>query len=383
LGADFGVNEKTIRTDIHYLRSAESLPIDEIRERGGWGFTEEVKAFDGDEFTRGEYLALWLSVQSLEAWGGLPQQKKMPSLMRKLKATAAEMDPDQLNRMRRYVTFKAGGFQAPVEQGVFDTVMRALLRREELAFGYVSLTRQREQIQLHEGNSAAGTDGQLVLPGAAAPALRAALRAGDVAPLHSTSNAQVGASKGKTARAAFDPSASVLSWAAGAGVTPEPRRVQPLHLLCWEYAWYLFAWDYERNDIRTFALGRMSGAEATGVPFEPAVKFDLRKELSKSFGITRGKKAVRVHLRFQPRAIPLVIERLWLPSQCMIENEDGTLDLTMDVAVTPELTRWVQSWGADCAVLAPESLDDEVLKEARKKLEEAARRRGIKFVVGG
>jgi hypothetical protein len=52
---------------------------------------------------------------------------------------------------------------------------------------------------------------------------------------------------------------------------------------------------------------------------------------------------VRVHLRYEKRAIPLVIERLWHPSQEMIENEDGTLDLTMQVAVVPELVRWCRA----------------------------------------
>ena len=92
-----------------------------------------------------------LRVQSFEAWGGVPQQKKLPRILRKLKAGAGAMNPEQLRRMRECVTFKAGGFQAPVEQGIFDTVLRALLEREELTFGYVSLTRRREALMRNEG----------------------------------------------------------------------------------------------------------------------------------------------------------------------------------------------------------------------------------------
>ena len=117
-----------------------------------------------------------------------------------------------------------------------------------------------------------------------------------------------------------------------------------------------------------------TAAVAANEHFDKApVAFDLRKELEKSFGITR----VDVHLRFKRRAVPLKKQPHWHPSQRMFENEDGTLDLTMHVAIVPELVRWVQSWGDDIAVLAPTSLDDTVLEACRKRIEESARRRAI------
>ncbi len=325
LGKEYGVHRRTILNDVAYFQDREDLPVDFIESRGGFGYLEEVKPIAGDEFTRGEYLALWLSVKSFEAWGGLPHQKRMPTILRKLKASGASLDADQLRAMRKDITFKAGGFQAPVDQGTFETVLQSLLKKEQLSFGYLSLDQRRA---LRQGKSAAPS------PGSSHP--------------------------------------RILS------ETPELRRVLPLHLLCWDYAWYLFAWDPMRNDIRTFALGRMSNAALTGEHFDkPPVTFDLRKELEKSFGITRGGKAVDVHLRFKRRAVPLIIERLWHPSQQMFENEDGTLDLTMKVAIVPELVRWVQSWGDDIAVLAPTSLDDTVLEACRKRIAESARRRGL------
>lgn len=47
-------------------------------------------------------------------------------------------------------------------------------------------------------------------------------------------------------------------------IAAEFRRVQQFHALCWDYAWYLFSYDYARKDIRTFAIGRMFSAENTG-----------------------------------------------------------------------------------------------------------------------
>jgi predicted DNA-binding transcriptional regulator YafY len=159
---------------------------------------------------------------------------------------------------------------------------------------------------------------------------------------------------------------------------PETRHVQPLHLLCWQYAWYLFAWDYERQDIRTFALGRMTSVKDTGQEFKAAVRFDLREELKYSFGITRAKKPERVHLRFVPTVIPLIVERLWHPSQQLTLNEkDGTLDLTMEVAICPELIRWVAGWRQDVQILSPTALNDTVVQGAADFLKQTARRLGV------
>ena len=91
--------------------------------------------------------------------------------------------------------------------------------------------------------------------------------------------------------------------------------------------------------------------------------------------MTGGGKAVDVHLRFGPIAVPLIIERLWHPTQKMIENEGGTLDLTMRVAIMPELVRWVLSSGDDCEVLAPMALDDMVLEKHLRCWEKGAERR--------
>jgi predicted DNA-binding transcriptional regulator YafY len=350
LGIEHEVTEKTIREDIKFLRDRELLPVTNIRARGGYGLTEEVKALPGDEFTRGEYLALWLSVQSFEAWGGLPHQKRMPAIMRKLKATAPAMDPAQLARMRQTITFKAGGFEAPVSQETFEIVLHALLGREELTFHYSSLTVMRSAL-------------------AATPGAKPASH-------HRLAKAIAAVKEGQPFGASILLAPAITgSTAADANTTPELRRVQPLHLVCWEHAWYLFAYDYAREGIRTFALGRMGNVAATGVHFTPAVKFNLARELEHSFGITRGGKPVDVHLQFEPDAIPLIIERLWHPSQLLIENEDGTLDLRMRVAIHPELIRWIKSWGSNVQVLAPRSLEDQLLADANRLLDRARLRR--------
>jgi hypothetical protein len=59
-----------------------------------------------------------------------------------------------------------------------------------------------------------------------------------------------------------------------------------------------------------------------------------------------------------------VRERLWHPSQTFEEHEDGSLIVTLRVAATFEVRRWVLGFGAE--VLEPASLRREIVAEARK-----------------
>lgn len=311
----FGVTERTIRRDIKTLNGRDDLKIDFITDREGYGLLEAVTSLPVEEFSRGDYFSLWMSVQAFQAWGGLPYQKRLPVLIRKLQSSSQAVSPEDLKRMRKCITFKAGGFQAPLNAEIFETVIHALMAQQELRFEYHGLEARRAGAKKA---AKGGSEEPAILAGA-----------------------------------------------------PEWRRVQPLHVICWDYAWYLFAYDYARKDIRTFAIGRMLNAEDTGKHFKPARPFHLKAELAKSFGIRRGGRAEHVYLRFCPEAAPLVIERLWHPSQEFVLRPDRSLEMTMKVAVCPELIRWVRGWGPEVEILAPSTLNTIIVNGARQIVESA------------
>ena len=60
-----------------------------------------------------------------------------------------------------------------------------------------------------------------------------------------------------------------------------------------------------------------------------------------------------------------------------MNEADGTLDLTMEVAICPELIRWVAGWREDVQVLSPTTLDDALIQSAAEFLRRAAARRGV------
>ena len=149
------------------------------------------------------------------------------------------------------------------------------------------------------------------------------------------------------------------------GAQAEPRSVQPLHLACIDNQWYLFASDLDRGgSIRTFALTRIDGLRSTGRQFQRPEHFSLDEHLADSFGVFSSPAAESVRLRFDTFSARLIRERYWHASQHLETAGDGSLELSMQIGVSPEVERWVLGWGAHVEVLEPASLRAVVARTA-------------------
>ena len=156
-----------------------------------------------------------------------------------------------------------------------------------------------------------------------------------------------------------------------AGHKADRRRIQPLHVGCFDNQWYLIGQDLVRRATRTFVLGRMSEVHMTKKRFIPPSSFDLERLLQDSFGVFSGLPTERVRLRFGSAVAALVREREWHPSQQVVERSNDEVELRMDVGLSPEVQRWVLGWGSDVEVLGPSSLREIVLTRARGVLNRA------------
>lgn len=133
------------------------------------------------------------------------------------------------------------------------------------------------------------------------------------------------------------------------------RRLDPVHVWTQQGGVYLAAFCHQRQAVRTFALERFRQLRVTDDTFEPPADFDLERYLAGSFGLFRG-RPVTVALRFSKTVARYVAERQWYPSQQAAPHLTGELDLTLQVPLCPELTRWILSYGKEAEVLAPPSL---------------------------
>jgi WYL domain len=84
---------------------------------------------------------------------------------------------------------------------------------------------------------------------------------------------------------------------------------------------------------------------------------DDEYENEASIGIYEGAHVEPVQLRFTGWAARVAPERVWHSSQkSRLSKRDESLDMTLKVALTPELERWLWSWGDAVEVIKPVAL---------------------------
>ncbi|MFH1066391.1 MAG: WYL domain-containing transcriptional regulator [bacterium] len=142
------------------------------------------------------------------------------------------------------------------------------------------------------------------------------------------------------------------------------RHAQPYHLACVEKQWYLFSFDLDRQDMRTFALTRMKNARMTEKKFVRSPDFSLTKYLGDSFGVRTSSGSYKIRIRFDGLAAKLVRERPWHASQKIKELKRGEIELSMTLGSLTEVKRWILSWGQHARVLSPNELIARLKKDA-------------------
>ncbi len=125
---------------------------------------------------------------------------------------------------------------------------------------------------------------------------------------------------------------------------------------------YVIGWCRLRNDVRVFAVQRFAAATLTEQTFTPRPEARSRVVLRNAFRVWRGKNVESVRVRFSPDAADEIRERRWGPRQRIDDDPSGGAVLTIEVAETAEVERWVLGFGEVAEVLAPESLRRRVAK---------------------
>ena len=146
------------------------------------------------------------------------------------------------------------------------------------------------------------------------------------------------------------------------------RIVRPHHLHHWRGEPYLIAWCEWRQGWRDFFLGRVrEWALLPGIDaFVRDAAFDADAYLRDGFALRHGEALVMVRVRFSPYQARWVRERRYHESQRTEELPGGVLEMTLAVAGTAEVKRWLLGYGAEVEVLEPGSLRAELAAEAKK-----------------
>lgn len=138
------------------------------------------------------------------------------------------------------------------------------------------------------------------------------------------------------------------------------RTVSPQRLTHYRDNWYLDTWDHDRDALRSFAVDRISAAQALDEPARDVAEAELDETLSSSYGIFAGTPRAWATIRFSERAARWVADEHWHSQQKGDWLADGRYELKVPYAHSKELLMDVLKYGPDAEVVAPVSLREEM-----------------------
>ncbi len=132
---------------------------------------------------------------------------------------------------------------------------------------------------------------------------------------------------------------------------------------------YVVGYDDWAKGLRTFRLERLERAQMLDETYEIPGDFDPERYFARAWGIMGGDEVSEVVLQFTPAIAAVVKERRWHPSQTVDDLADGGVLLVVRVSDPREMRPWIRSWGAECQVLEPGWLRDEMRAEVQRMAE--------------
>ncbi len=137
----------------------------------------------------------------------------------------------------------------------------------------------------------------------------------------------------------------------------------------WSDGAYVIGHSDYFDDTAVFKIERIEQATLTRDSFEIPDKFDEQELLRYAWGIWRGEsEPERVVLRFAPgEATRRIKESIWHPQQEPIRDlPNGGCEWAARIAEWQEMVPWIRGWGADCEVLEPKELREELMGEVKR-----------------
>jgi len=135
--------------------------------------------------------------------------------------------------------------------------------------------------------------------------------------------------------------------------------VDPYTLIFHKGGLYLLGYAHNRRALRTFALERITAVTKEKERFELPSDFRPEEQLRNAFGIVR-EKAVPVRVWFSSAVAHSVRDRIWHPSQRVVNHPDGAVSIAFEAGGALEIISWVLSYGRHAEILEPRELRDEV-----------------------
>lgn len=145
----------------------------------------------------------------------------------------------------------------------------------------------------------------------------------------------------------------------------------PYHLRQYNQRWFVLGLNQEKN-IPTWnmALDRIISVEDTQLPYTET-DTDWDEHFSNVIGVTRHEgEPEEIRLRFTAKQAPFVITKPLHETMKPYRQEDGSLEVTIQVIPNFELEKVLLAFGEKVEVLAPLSLRERLIERIRQNYEQ-------------
>ncbi len=142
--------------------------------------------------------------------------------------------------------------------------------------------------------------------------------------------------------------------------TAKTYPIFPYRLFSYHGSIYLAAYTPQHQNTISLLLQRIKSLTFTENVFNTAPLFNMEDYRNNRFGVFSG-PVEKIRLRIDPRYIKYFHNRSWHPSQKLKMQNDGSMILTMEVQLSPELLTWIIGWHEGIKVISPNRLIDELL----------------------
>jgi predicted DNA-binding transcriptional regulator YafY len=116
---------------------------------------------------------------------------------------------------------------------------------------------------------------------------------------------------------------------------------------------YIIGFCHNRQAIRWFRVDRIRKLEVLKQRFTRDPSFDPQQHFEDIFQAEVGGELRSIEVWFDAKTAPYIRERVWHPSQEIVEHGDGAVTLRFVAKGLQEVRRWVLSYGRGAIVLQP------------------------------
>jgi predicted DNA-binding transcriptional regulator YafY len=138
--------------------------------------------------------------------------------------------------------------------------------------------------------------------------------------------------------------------------------ISPQRLTLYRSNWYLAAWSHGHDQLRIYAVDRLTATERTTLACHEVAGRTLERRLGSSYGIFEGEPTHTAVLRFTAVAARWVADEQWHPDQQAHVLADGRWELRIPYHDATELKMDILRFGAEVEVITPASLRKDIIR---------------------